>query len=940
MKIDKTRSKSILKTKPKTVFKARAESSSENRPKNESECRSEIESQSRSKTGSEARFKSELNNESSVNQKTGSHPPWIFRLLLKALLTPPEYLEFTDDMNEIYPALAESDGLTKARIWYAFRVLESLPSFISDLFYWRIIMLRNYLKTTLRNLKRQKTQSTINILGLAIGLTCCILIILFVRDELSFDKFHENHDRIYRVTRRWLNEDGAVSLHLGFVAPPIGPLLKNDFPAIEHAVRMVGTGGMLVSHGDAYFEENLFFFAEENLFDVFSIKMTKGDPSTSLVDPLTIVISEEMARKYFGSEDPIGQTIHVEAQGQAADLKVTGVIEPLPHNSHFHADFFASFKTYEAIVGDDEMQSWSSNNYATYILIRKNHDVNILKEQLNPFIDRHMDEGRSKITQLILQPLTDIHLHSHLDSELESNSDISYVYVFSVIAFFVLMIAAINFMNLSTARSSQRAKEVGLRKVVGANRSQLIKQFLSESLLTVFAGLAVALILVKLLLPRFNQFLSRELSFNLSGNIGLLSGLIFVAVLVGIVSGLYPAVFLSSFQPATVLKGAKDQRRRKLSLRTVLVVFQFAISIVLIICVGVVTSQLRYIRNINLGFNEEQVVVLPSSSRISSQLESVKTQLYENPNIISVSAAKRVPSGRLLDSSGASVIRGEKSEPINFMIALLRVDHDYIPTFGMELAAGRNFSKEMPTDAANAFILNETAIRQIGWESPLDAIGKGFVYGRAEGQIIGVVKDFHFESIHHKIAPIVMVLSAHSLNQVAVRISPNDIPGTMAFLQGKWQEFRPNYPFSYYFVDERFDQQYRSENKLLQLFGYFAFLAIFIACLGLFGLALYTAEQSIKEIGIRKVLGASVSSLVFLFSKEFSKWVLLANIIGWPVAYYAMTKWLANFAYRTSLSLWIFLLAGVLALVIALITVSFHSVKAAIADPVTALRYE
>jgi len=697
---------------------------------------------------------------------------------------------------------------------------------------------------------------------------------------------------------------------------------------------------MLVSHGDTYFEENLFFFVEGNVFDVFSFNMIKGDPSTALTDPLTIVITEEMARKYFGSEDPLGSSIRVEASGQSADLKVTGVIESLPHNSHFHADFLASFKTYEAIAGDDEMQSWSSNNYATYLLVEENYDIYALKQQLNPFIDRHMGEEMSQQTQLVLQPLTDIHLHSHLDSEIESNSDIAYVYIFSVIAFFVLMIAAINFMNLSTARSSQRAKEVGLRKVVGAHRTQLIKQFLSESLLTAFAALAVALILVNILLPRFNQFINREFTLNLSGNMALFVGLILVAVFVGIVSGLYPAVFLSSFQPSSVLKGSKEQRRRKFSLRTVLVVFQFAISIVLIICVGVVTSQLKYIRNINLGFDEEQVVVLPSSPKISSRLESVKTQLYENQNIISVSAASRVPSGRLLDASGARVIRGEKSEPVNFMIALLRVDHDYIPTFGMELAAGRNFSKEMPTDATSAFILNETAIREIGWESSQEAIGKEFGYGRQEGQIIGIVKDFHFESIHHTIAPIVMVLSSHSLVQVAVRISPNDIPGTMAFLQRKWQEYRPNYPFSYYFVDERFDQHYRSENKLLQLFGYFAFLAIFIACLGLFGLALYTAEQSIKEIGIRKVLGASESSLVFFFSKEFSKWVLLANIIGWPVAYFAMTKWLANFAYRTSLNLWIFFLAGALAFFIALITVSYHSVKAAIANPVKALRYE
>jgi putative ABC transport system permease protein len=463
------------------------------------------------------------------NPKTHSPPPWILRLLLKALLSPAEFLEFTDDLNEVYQALVDRAGQTKARIWYWFRVLESLPGLVSHIFYWRFAMLRNYLKTTFRNLKRQKTQSTINILGLAIGLTCCILILLFVRDELSFDKFNDNHDRIYRVTRRWLNEDGAVSLHLGFVAPPIGPLLKNDFPEIEHAVRLTGTGELLVSHGDTYFEENLFFFAEEDVFDVFSFNMIKGDLATALTDPLTVVITEEMARKYFGSEDPLGLTMRIEAAGQAADLKVTGVIESLPHNSHVHADFLGSFKTYEAIVGDQEMQDWGSNNYATYILMPKNYDIRILQQQLDPFIDKHVDGETSKSTQLILQPLTDIHLHSHLDAEIEPNSDITYVYIFSVIALFVLLIAAINFMNLSTARSSHRAKEVGLRKVVGANRFQLIKQFLSESLLTVFAGLAVALILVSLLLPRFNQFIDRELSLNLSENLTLLAGLVIAA---------------------------------------------------------------------------------------------------------------------------------------------------------------------------------------------------------------------------------------------------------------------------------------------------------------------------------------------------------------------------------------------------------------------------
>lgn len=801
-------------------------------------------------------------------------------------------------------------------------------------------MLGNYLKIALRNFLRHKAHSIINILGLAIGMACCILILLYVLDELSFDKFHENHDRIYRVTRLWYNQDGVVSLYLGHVAPPIGPLLKNDFPEILHAVRLIGIGRSLLSYNDAYFEEDRLFFAEEDVFDVFSLDMIKGDPERALAEPFTVVITENMAQKYFGAADPIGKTLHLEVFGRKADLKVTGVIRSLPHNSHFHAGFLGSFRTFENVAGKQELQNWGSNNYATYLLMPENYDINKLKQQLNPFIDRHLNEGMSQRTQLKLQRLTDIHLRSHLDSELEPNSDIAYIYIFSVIAVFVLMIASINFMNLTTARSSNRAREVGMRKVVGANRFQLIKQFLSESIIMALTGMAASLILVKLFLPGFNQFINRELSLNLQEDIFLLAFLLGIAVFIGIISGIYPAIFLSGFQPIKVLKGTQEQGRRRFSLRTALVVFQFAISIILIICVGIVTAQLDYIRNRKLGFDEEHIVVLPSSPYITSKLESVKTQLLSHKNIVSVSAAKRVPSGRLLDSSEARIIRGETSESITFRIALLMVDHDYITTFGMELAAGRNFSRKMLTDSTEAFILNETAARKIGWKSPEDAIGKEFGYGRRRGQIIGVAKDFHFESMHHGISPIVMILSSSSLNQVAVRIQPDDIPGTLAFLQKKWQEYRPNYPFSYYFIDENFDQLYKSEDKLQQLLGYFAFLAIFIACLGLFGLALYTAEQRTKEIGIRKVLGASVSSIVILFSKEFSKWVLLANIIGWPAAYYAMNKWLQSFAYRTSLNLFTFLLAGTLALIIALITVSYHSAKAALADPVKSIRYE
>lgn len=801
-------------------------------------------------------------------------------------------------------------------------------------------MFKSYLKTTLRSIKKHLGYSLINIMGLAIGMACCILILLFVFDELSYDKFHENHDRIYRVTRQWLNEDGVISLHLGQVAPPIGPLLENDFPEIVHAVRIIGAGGLLVGRNANFFEEPRFFFAEEDFFNVFTYEMIAGDPATALRDPMTVVITQEMAEKYFGSENPLGQSITVKADPIKVDMTVSGVIKTMPHNSHFHADILGSFKTYEAVAGEEELRSWSSNNYGTYFLLEENYDISQLKNQMDPFIDRHLSQGMSERTKLQLQKLTDIHLHSHLDSEIEANSDITYVYIFSIIAFFVLLIACINFINLATARSSGRAKEVGLRKVVGAQRSQLIRQFLGESILTAVISLLIAVVMVILILPKFNQFVGRILSFNLVSNLSLVFLLFLFAISVGILSGIYPALFLSAFKPVRTLKGKLDSGKKGFSFRTVLVVFQFTISIVLIICVSVVSSQLSYMQTRNLGFDKEHVVVLPSSPAIAKNLDSFKSRLLLNPSILSISAAKRVPSGRLLDSSGASVLSGETSQPITFRIALLRVDHDYIPTFRMEMAAGRNFSREIRTDSNQAFILNETAIRRIGWKTPEEAIEQGFGYGGRKGQIVGVVKDFHFESFHQEIAPIVMLLSSTSLNQISIRINSQNIPQTMAFLQDIWSEMRPEYPFSYYFIDENFDQLYRSEENLSRIFSYFAFLSIFIGCLGLFGLASYTAERRTKEIAVRKVLGASSGGLVVLLSKEFSKWVLLANVIAWPIGYFIMSRWLQDFAYRSGIAIWAFFLAGGLAWTIAFLTVSYQTIKASLADPVSALKYE
>lgn len=806
-------------------------------------------------------------------------------------------------------------------------------------------MFKNYLKIALRNLLKYKGYSLINIFGLAVGMASCILILLYVHDELSYDQHHEKANQIYRVTREWFNSDGSPSLHLGHVAPPIGPLLKNDFPDILQMARISDGGNPLLRYQDKVFQEERFYFADPNIFEIFTLPLLKGDPNNALADPNGVVITPAMAQKYFGSEEPLGKVLNFDNQ---ADLKVTGVMQEIPANSHFHFDFLGSMKLPELVFGEREFKNWGSNNYATYLLFPKDYATENFTKAVPAFIGRHHPDGEKAIPQttLHLQRLADIHLHSQLDSELEANGNIVYVYIFSAIAFFLLLIACINFMNLATARSANRAREVGLRKVVGAERQQLIKQFLGETIVLAFIALLLAVVFVELALPKFNAFAGKELALRSQGALFIFGTLLGVALFVGIVAGSYPAFFLSHFQPVAVLKGQKIGSTKS-RFRSMLVVFQFAISIILIVGMGVVYNQLEYCRTKNLGLNKEQIVVLPvnSGAEIARRYPDMRNQLLQHPHISGVAASKRVPSGRLLDSSEGRLSDGEKSTPLEFRIANVRVDHNFIPTYGMQMAAGRNFSTEFPTDSTQAFILNETAVQKIGWASPEVAVDKPFEYGNRKGRIIGVVKDFNYESLHQPITPIVMLIAPQSFNSVSVKIRADrsaDVAATLEFIKQKWQAYRPNFPFQYSFLDERYEQLYQSEHRLGQIFGTFSMLAVFIACLGLFGLASYTAEQRTKEIGIRKVLGASVSNIVLLLSKEFTRLVILATLVSWPIAYYAMSRWLQEFAYRINLhqQSGTFLLAAMLALAIALLTVSFQAVKAAVSNPIKALRYE
>jgi len=796
----------------------------------------------------------------------------------------------------------------------------------------------NYLKIALRNLKKHKGYSFINIAGLAISMACCILIILYIYSELNYDRYHENADRIYRLGTNFdvgkMHANSAVSNH------PIGPTLSRDYPEVLHATRIRPyMPRTLVEYKERQFFEEKIFYADNSAFDVFSFPMIRGDQKSALVTAYSLVITEKVAKKYFGDEDPIGKILRL---NNDSDFTVTGIIKNVPQNSHFTFDMLCSFETLYR-HNPEQREKWMGdfNNY-TYLLLQKNYDFRELEQKFPPLIDMHIGRILKLLggkVEFFLQPLTSIHLHSNLEGEISGNSDIAYVYIFAVIALFILLIACINFMNLSTACSAKRAKEVGMRKVLGCHRGQLIKQFLSESMTYSFLAFFIALTLVQLALPLFRALSGTTLNFQFAEISWLVPCLIGFVFLVGLVAGSYPAFFLSAFRPVWVLKGHLKAGTANSRFRSVLVVLQFAISIILIAGTGVIMNQLNYMKERRLGFDKEHVVVLPiMEGSIMQSIETIREELKSYTGVVSVAASSNVP-GNGASRHNAFLPQGfELNE--SQMMGAISIDHNFISTLDMEVVAGRNFSLEFVADISKSALINETAAQEFGW---VDPVGKTITELTGNGitkTVIGVVRDFHVESLHKKIEPLYIENEPSGFSYISIRIRPRNVSGTMDFLRKKWKEFDSTGTFDYAFLDESFDSQYRAEERLGTIFSYFTLFAIFIACLGLFGLASFTAEQRTKEIGVRKVLGASVYGIVILLSKEFAKWVFIANIIAWPVAYYAMNKWLQDFAYRTNMGVWIFILAGALALIIALLTVSYQAIRAALSNPVEALRYE
>ncbi|MDN3655932.1 ABC transporter permease [Ferruginibacter paludis] len=807
-------------------------------------------------------------------------------------------------------------------------------------------MIKNYFKIAWRNLWRNKAFSAINILGLAIGIATCLIIMLFVNNELSFDRYNTKADRIFAVSFQG-NIQGE-KMNEGTVMPPVAQTLKADYPEVEASTRLRNFGTPKITVGNKSFKEDAFAFVDANFFQVFTLPLIAGDEATALREPNTVVLTKAMAHKYFGDEDPIGKVITLNGDKNTV-LKVTGMINEVPVNSNFHFEIFASMSGLAEAGVDD----WMRSNFHTYLLLAKNYDYKKLEVKLPQVVDKYigpqmlkamgtsLTDFRKKGNDISfhLKPITAIHLDPDYPNEMSPAGDVRNVYIFGAIAVFMLLIACINFMNLSTAGASKRAREVGIRKVLGSLKSELVKQFLFESIIISAIALLLAITCIYTALPVFNKLTGQSLSLRFADHPFLLPGLVLFVLFTGVLAGSYPAFYLSSFKPIAVLKGKFINGKKGLGLRGSLVVFQFFISIILAVGTTVVFKQLYFLQHKDIGYNKDQVLIIPNVWTLGKNQETFYQQLVNDSRVASVSGSGYLPAG---PSDNNNFFVSPEQNP-GQMIKTLRydVDENYIATLGIHLQAGRNFSKDFSTDSS-AVILNETAAKVMGWEK--GAVGQNILYSNNKGEkinyhVIGVVKDFNFKSLHERISPLVMSYAPNRGTLIA-KLKTTDVAGLTNMLAKRWTELGSEDPLSYSFLDDRFNNTYKGEQKIGTILGIFAGLTILVACLGLFGLAMFTAQQRTKEIGVRKVLGASVLEVTNMLSKEFLKLVLIACIIAFPLAWWAMHKWLQDFAYQTTISWWVFAGAGVAASLIALSTVSFQAVKAALVNPVKSLKAE
>lgn len=852
-----------------------------------------------------------------------------------------DYLEEIEgDLIEMFELQYEQSSRRANRLFFWQVLLHFRPDFIRSFSNHPIIytsMYQHYFKVAWRNLRRQGRYTLINLSGLTIGMTCFILIALYIQYELSYDRHHEKADRIYRVVQQQEGNTFRGTNKFAVSPEPLAPALRENFPEVE-AAATIALESRLLYRGDEFLSSRL-LFADKNIFDVFTIPILKGQGAEAMSDPDAILLSADLAEKHFGSEDPIGKTLLLSDE---IPVTVRGVFADMPKNQHFRVEGIVAIQNmpyYQEDIG-----RWSSNNYWTYLALEEGADYRQLERKMSIFDDEleAAYKNLSFITNVdyLLQPLPDIHLHSNINVEIEANSDIRYVYLLGAIGLIILLLASVNYMNLATARSVRRSREVGVRKVMGALRPQLIGQLLGESLLLTIFSFVIAIVLVYLLLPVFSQLLDQAIPFDVVGNGWLLGGLLLAAILIGSLSGLYPAWIVSAVSPVRAFQGKLTGHfRQGLNLRNILIVGQFTAAVVLAVSSVVVYQQLQYIQDKKLGFNREHIAYVPFYNEVVHQnLPTIRQELLDHPRIKKVS----VSNSLILNTYNQGVVDEWEGNVEERQFGCYRyfVDEEFLDLYEIPLAAGRNFSTAYPTDSTESYLLNQSAVNAIGW-TPETAIGKTF----RGGKVIGVVEDFHFQPMDLKIEPLFMKFR-HPANQpvqygnLAVKLETEDLENTLSFILGVFKEAAPRLPFEYRFLDESYDQLYASEQRLGKAFTLFTLLALFIACMGLFGLVSYQIVQRTKEIGIRKVLGASSFKLVQLLSSDFLKLVFVALLLAVPIAWYGMQQWLDNFAYRIEIRWWVFLLVAVPALVISLLTIGVQSMRAALANPVEALKEE
>lgn len=785
-------------------------------------------------------------------------------------------------------------------------------------------LLKNHVKVALRNTFRHKGYSFINIAGLAIGMACCAVLFLYVQYELSYDRFHEKSGQIYRVITQ--SESSGQVKRIATTSAPLGPAMREDFPEVRQVVRLGNNVFKILHQGKRFYEQ--LFYVDPEIFDIFSFPLTAGDPRTVLSDPNSMVISEKMAKKYFGDDNPVGKFLNIE---NWRDFRITGVLKNVPSNSHLQFDFLIKFTD----VVSRNLREWGMSNYYTYALLAEGSSLDEFDRKIPDFVEKYRGRELREVYKVryALQPITRIHLYSHLNLEISPNNDISNVAIFALVALFILLIACFNYVNLSTARNALRAKEVGLRKVIGARRAQIISQFMGETLIFSLISVFLTFVLIELFLPLFNMITGNVLRPVYFGNPMVIVFLVGIVVVVNLISGVYPALKISRFQPVKAFKGGFQDGARTPTMRRILVVSQFAISGMFLIATAVLFQQLNYVKNAELGFDREHVVMIPIKEvEILKKRETIKQEFLKNPDVLSACSSSFFPGRKMWYQS----FWYEGMQEGGDMIHWIAVDPDFLETFQIELLEGRNFARDFPSDTQTSYLLNEAAIKKIGWASPL---GKQFEIND-KGAVIGVIKDFHFFSLHQQIEPLALMIYPEGYEFFSIRIKHDAMPETLAFIGDTWNKFAEEQPFEYSFLDQDYDRLYMTESRLTKIFGSTVLLSVFIACLGLFGLASFTVERRTKEIGIRKVLGASAANLFLVLSKEFAYCVLIANVISWPVGYFFMSRWLRNFAYRIDIGLFPFLLAAFLTLLIGLFTISYQTIKAALANPVEVLRYE